>query len=404
MENITEYQPLDFPTLQENYKGISTSYTLVQQGYTANISCMTSSSPTINLNNSASLEHTFETPSGAFNYTLQTWSWSTNCSGNEEYYAGEVNILTSNNGLFGGRIGNGLFATSVCFFQNFSGPSNQSFLFLMQSPNNSGYNNSYFMANPNLPTVCQFTPIITTLEVQYNDSGTANINRVLYQALPPDDSWPLASIEGFVIWGAYFLAQGPYSNSLADDPLDMAKVMNYQIPNNDVTPILEQYLRGIFEYMGSVMSTLVTSFLSPDGEPLPDDMSIQISGTMNVQTVGWKLHPRTHGIALAVITIVTMVTAAAGIFAIVETNRHEAARESLQRGSFAEFDPTNLMDVLVASSMGNLGEALSQPMSEEHRKKLTVELSVTDGGQTVLNVRADVVDDDDGKGKLVFRP
>ena len=148
----------------------------------------------------------------------------------------------------------------------------------------------------------------------------------------------------------------------------------------------------------------MTSFLSPDGEPLPDDMSIQISGTMNVQTVGWKLHPRTHGIALAVITIVTMVTAAAGIFAIVETNRHEAARESLQRGSFAEFDPTNLMDVLVASSMGNLGEALSQPMSEEHRKKLTVELSVTDGGQTVLNVRADVVDDDDGKGKLVFRP
>ena len=144
MENITEFQPLDFPTLQENYKGISTSYTLVQQGYTANISCMTSSSPTINLNNSASLEHTFETPSGAFNYTLQTWSWSTNCSGNEGYCrylphsawcfnlifsvdAGEVNILTSNNGLFGGRIGNGLFATSVCFFQNFSGPSNQSF-------------------------------------------------------------------------------------------------------------------------------------------------------------------------------------------------------------------------------------------------------------------------------------
>ena len=112
----------------------------------------------------------------------------------------------------------------------------------MQSPNNSGYNNSYFMANPNLPTVCQFTPIITTLEVQYNDSGTANINRVLYQALPPDDSWPLASIEGFVIWGAYFLAQGPYSNSLADDPLDMAKVMNYQIPNNDVTPILVSIL------------------------------------------------------------------------------------------------------------------------------------------------------------------
>ena len=131
---------LDFPTPRQDHQGLSTSYTLTQQGYTADISCMTSSSPTITLDNSGSAEHTFDTPLRTFDYTLETWSWSTNCSGNGEYCrylfrsgwyfplifsldTGEANLLTSNVS----PVGNGLFATSVCFYQDFFGPSNHSF-------------------------------------------------------------------------------------------------------------------------------------------------------------------------------------------------------------------------------------------------------------------------------------
>ena len=129
-----------FSTPPQDYQRLSASYTLTQQGYTANISCMTSSSPTITLDNSNSAEHTVVTPSLTFDYTLETWSWSTNCSGNGEYCrylfrsgwyfplissldTGEANLWTTN----GGPVGNGLFATSVCFYQDFFGPSNHSF-------------------------------------------------------------------------------------------------------------------------------------------------------------------------------------------------------------------------------------------------------------------------------------
>ena len=107
---------------------------------------------------------------------------------------------------------------------------------LMQSPNNSSYSEQYFSANPNLPVVCQVTPMVTTLEVHYNQSGLANVTQVLEHTLLPYDSWPLASIPGVVIWATYFLAQGPYSNSLADGLLEAIQLGNATV--GGITPVL----------------------------------------------------------------------------------------------------------------------------------------------------------------------
>jgi hypothetical protein len=259
----------------------------------------------------------------------------------------------------------------------------------MQSPNNSGYSDSYFSANPNLPIVCQVTPMVTTVQVQYNQSATANVNSILDRVPLPDDCWPFASIQGSAIWAAYLFGQGPYSNSFADDPLEAAYLLNYT--PNDITPLLEQYLRGIFEYMGSGIRATIIENLSLQG-PFPTNMAFPISGTMNVQTVGWRSHPRTHGIALAVITFVTIVTAAFGVYALLAARHLKATRSALQGAGTRPFDPTSLMDVLTASSMGSLSSALSQPMSDEYREKLMVELAVENGGQSVLNARVDVSD------------
>ena len=295
---------------------------------------------------------------------------------------------------------------------------------LMQSTNNyPGYHPFY-----NLPTVCQVTPLVTTVEVQYNQSGLVNVNKVLEQALLPDDCWPLASYQATAIWSGYLLAQGPYSNSLADDVVEMVLMVN---PPNSVALALilvstcatlvwyahlmvkqEQYLQGIVEYAGSVMLSVspyppvlannVQQMLRRTATQLleyrlngqvPDNMTVPITGTMTVQVVGWQFHPRTHGIALAVITMITVVTAAAGIFALLEANSQKTGRDSLQRGSAAGFDPTNLMDVLVASSNGSLASALSQPSDEKEREKMVVELGVTVEGQSMLNTRTDGADD-----------
>ncbi|KAN0076797.1 hypothetical protein V8E55_010652 [Tylopilus felleus] len=302
-----------------------------------------SSSPNITLNTPVEIE----IPS---NYNLQMWSWSTNCSGNAESYTGDVNLLTINDGF----LGNGLFATSVCFFQDFYGPSNQSF------------------RNPNLPMVCEVIPVVTTVAVQYYKNGLISVGRIRNRTLLPDDSWPLAWYQGFTLWLIYVICQSPYSNSLADD---------INMYPTDFAPALT---------------------LESEGQGPPDNMTIPFTGTVTVVLVGWISNPRTHCIALGVITLVTIMTVVSGSFALPEANKEKTVRDSLD---IAGFDPTSLMDVLVASSMGNLASVLSERAAEEEgkaeeecnaekerrakeeleREKLVIKLLVTDseGGQPV---------------------
>ncbi|KAF8142080.1 hypothetical protein EV363DRAFT_1150848 [Boletus edulis] len=386
---------LKFQGLHEKYKGLSRTYTLVQQGYTANVSCTMSHSPTITLNNTASMKRTFETPSERrLDYNIQTWSWSTNCSANAEYW--EVDIVASNHRHSSKFIATGLLATSVCFYQDFSGPSNQSFLVLMHPMGNLNYTDYFAVAKRNLHTICQVTPMMTTVEMQYNESGTGNVSKIHAQAQLSKDARHLVLFPALEIWKAYFLAQGPYSNSMADDIIS--------IDHHNITFVLEHYLRGIIEYLGSVSlsnAVLLTTHHqqreravatytlthTDTGHPLPEDMTIPFNGTMHVHTVGWRFHPRTHSISLAAITLVTGVTAASGMFALMQMLRGfgTGTGTGISTINIVALDPTNLMDLLVASSMGSLANALSQCEVEEDRENLRVELTVTDEGQFVLN-------------------
>ena len=143
--------------------------------------------------------------------------------------------------------------------------------------------------------------------------------------------------------------------------------------------------------------------LESEGQGLSDDMTIPFTGTMNVALVGQKFNLRIHGIALGLVTLVTIMMTMSGSFALLEANKQKMVRDSLERGSAARFDPTSLMDVLVASSMGNLASVLSEHEAEEDLKELVVKLGVTDGSQFVLNAHADDADDIGGepKGKAV---
>lgn len=107
---------------------------------------------------------------------------------------------------------------------------------------------------------------------------------------------------------------------------------------------------------------------------------------MNVHTMGWTFHLRTHGIPLAVITLVTIATTASGTYALMEANRQNPVWDTFLKDSVVVLDPTNLMDVLVASSTGSLASALSQCEFDEDRENLWVGLGVVES-QPALNVR-----------------
>ena len=129
----------------------------------------------------------------------------------------------------------------------------------------------------------------------------------------------------------------------------------------------------------------MTDFLRGSEQSLPNNMTTPFNGTMNVVTIGWTFHQRTHGVALAAITLVTLVTASFGIFALVEANSRNAVHDPPRKGGTVAFNPTDMVDVLMASSTGNLLDALSQRKVKKDSENLRVRLAVTDEGQFALN-------------------
>ena len=105
--------------------------------------------------------------------------------------------------------------------------------------------------------------------------------------------------------------------------------------------------------------------LESEGQGPPDNMTIPYTGTVTVVLIGWISNPQTHCIALGVITLVTIMTVVSGGFALLEVNKQKTVCDSLD---IAGFNPTSLMDILVASSMGNLASILSEHAAEEEGK------------------------------------
>ena len=134
----------------------------------------------------------------------------------------------------------------------------------------------------------------------------------------------------------------------------------------------------------------VATSLTSHSQPLLRNMSVPFNGIMKVQTMGWTFHPKTHGAALGLITLVTVVTVGFGVFALMEPNNQKSVPtttsvgDSYQKGSIQVpvFDPTNLMDVLVASSRGpgSLSDALLHCKTEGDRDRLKVGITLTDKG------------------------
>ena len=109
---------------------------------------------------------------------------------------------------------------------------------VMYSPNNSHYSDFYFATYPDLPIICEVTPMITTVRVQYNENGLVNVTSILNQTQLPNDGWPLIWYQGGNIWAAYFLSQGLYSNSLADSLIQEVESYSSSHPPTNGSAIL----------------------------------------------------------------------------------------------------------------------------------------------------------------------
>ncbi|KAH7919310.1 hypothetical protein BV22DRAFT_1023213 [Leucogyrophana mollusca] len=387
--------------LDVNYQGLSRNYSMIQQGYTANVTCQqwnldyrqpptgppmweSSSYGSILVGNWNPFDE-----SGA-NYTLRKWDWETLCptgiwAGKLHVYdvtlmtiADENDVVLSNTGLIPARL---------CASQTLDGNATaQQFILVLQG----------MYAYDFIPqTICQVVPIYTTVRVDYS-GGIISVSEIINQT-KPDASGVNAFPSAYAadtINARFYTAQNLWGNTIGDS---LSSIFSTQeVQNGDanaiLNAILEDYLVGVIEFMG----TYLRSGFSADGNfpnnELPSNMSIPFSGTMQVETIGWAYDSYTYLLALVPTTVVALLTIAAALFRPSQGSGFtgEGDGDSDVIGGTVPFNPADSLHVIMASSAGSLSQALAgfRTTAVSDNENVRVRLGFTADGRRAL-----VVDD-----------
>ncbi|KAG2110505.1 uncharacterized protein F5147DRAFT_126459 [Suillus discolor] len=311
-------------------QGISTNYSITQQGLTANVTCQ----PIDRSQNTFSVTpYPVPGPTGS-NMTFITWETVANCSGN-------LNSITSFTvGNANGQPDNateGLLPTVVC-----------------PSPQNTTAFNPYkfdiFMSGlykySFLPTiVCEVVPYLTTVNVTYN-GGIISVDRISeYSGSTSSSNFPLSQFIATVMNYQATSNQAVVKNTVGDF-LTAYGTSNVSVMYSE----LEDYWRGIAEFS----STQLRSGYSASG--VPSDMARSTSGMMYIETYGWRSRSRTFILLLVVITLIWLATVLAAGYSLVQEKA---------TASDPSFDFSDPVDLIIAASGGRLGPQLHDEDDEE---------------------------------------
>ncbi|KAG1805599.1 hypothetical protein EV424DRAFT_1430239 [Suillus variegatus] len=311
-------------------QGVSKNYSITQQGLTANVTCQ----PIDRSQNGFSVTPYPVPGYTGFNMSFITWVAVANCSGN-------INSITSFTvGNANGQADNateGLLPTVVC-----------------PSPQNSTAFNPYkfdiFMSGlykySFLPTiVCEVTPYLTTVNVTYN-GGIISVDRIAESSGSTSSSnFPLSQYIATVMNYQASSNQAVVKNTVGDF-LTAYGTSNVSVMYSE----LEDYWRGIAEFS----STQLRSGYSASG--VPSNMARSTSGTMYIETYGWRSRSRTFILLLVVITLIWLATVLAAGYSLVQ--------EKIT-ASDPSFDFSDPVDLIIAASGGRLGSQLHDEDDEE---------------------------------------
>ncbi|KDQ51038.1 hypothetical protein JAAARDRAFT_199429 [Jaapia argillacea MUCL 33604] len=345
--------------------GFTSNYSLLQQGFSADVSCEQPSEdyigpPTLNTSS-----YTFpitprgpgDTDASLRNYTQ--WSWFLNCAVGT--VPPDYNQVTANNT-------DGIFWGSVCPFQNTSstntsGHDSSSHLAVM-----AGGGNSYNFLNG---TICTIKPKLTTVRVDY--TSVVNISEtVTSQTHVPIDFNSQYNISKFDIgqytartfMALFYGSQSLWGNSIGNG---ISSVYSSQPQSQNGTSqeqeallngILEDYLRGLVEFAATdLRSGFSTSGVFPD-DKIPENMTVSYNGTLFAGTMGWQHHE--SSISFFILIPMT-VTAILSIVMVCLSLKYRQGYEDVtvrgKNGSPESFDPTHALHLILASSGRGLADA-----------------------------------------------
>ncbi|KAJ6490034.1 hypothetical protein C8R45DRAFT_1139016 [Mycena sanguinolenta] len=223
--------------------------------------------------------------------------------------------------------------------------------------------------------VCTVAPKVTSVQVDYSDTGTINSTR-LTDGEPADVTGPAGLTARF--------AQGTSNNVMGDEIRALIEEVDPEFQDSSVTFAVEAYIRGVTEYSGSVLRGCLTAPNGAFTEGVPTNMAMSTDGVLYGQIVGW--------LEISFDTFYVMIpgtlVAIATIWIVLTTLAHHSGDPEGE-----SFNPANTMHIVAASAAGGLQNVFTgtEVTALKGAEDVHVVLQSLAGGPPALYVQAGMV-------------
>ncbi|TFY80011.1 hypothetical protein EWM64_g3998 [Hericium alpestre] len=267
--------------------------------------------------------------------------------------------------------GNTIYVVStLCLFQNMSssptsGPDPSTHLFVLLG---QGSNYSFIG-----PTVCSIKPVLTTARVEYGPTiNVSDITSTRILAEPPTsaNAAALGSLVVSVMNGRVSSSQTLTSNTFGDNLSAVFQSVRIggggDADNAVLNKILEAYIKGAAEFMGTVVRTGLSAKGVWPNDQIPATMTAETIGHLRAETIGFNYESTVGFVTLLPTSSITIVSIVLTVYSFTrrpgewddETKATGIGGGIDMRGngrpSSSEFDPTNPFHLIVAASAGGM--------------------------------------------------
>ncbi|KAJ6550183.1 hypothetical protein B0H19DRAFT_1265044 [Mycena capillaripes] len=329
-------------------KGLSSRYSLLQQGFTADVTCEIAD------------VRPDTTPSLAlFNDTVRDWNVRTQDELVSFFQLSSGCVVSESDGT--------QLNTSYAYT---AGPD-PNYILMVGCPAASGTYTLIFVGSGRyaftrttvrnglfrrlltrnlLTQACTLSPKVTAVQVDYSDAAPFSgiINTTTFTGGAVADVGGPAGLNAVnTIYNMALFSQAVYSNIMGDQLFSVLQDVdgNGLFLDEDILIAMEEYIRGVTEYSGSVIRACLSANNGTFIDGVPLDMSTTSEGFFYTETVGW-LHVSAStiwelipGTIIAIATICTVLMAVA----------HHAGDP---KG--VAFDPSNAMHLVSVAAAGGL--------------------------------------------------
>ncbi|KAK6966839.1 hypothetical protein R3P38DRAFT_3512069 [Favolaschia claudopus] len=313
-------------------RGLAATYSLVQQGFTADVSCRPwqgdtdQSAPPLNLDTGIMTQSSLDDQKSRDSANNITFAFlSSDCPNMDVELPLNYSQIYTTTGV-------------PNYISMIACPAGDSIELIFNAGSNGTYN---FLAT----TICTVKPRITRVRVSYSD--TINITSAVYADTNLDITGPATMAATQTLFSMAFFSQGVVSNTMGEQLMfSIGDVDGIYFTEKTILQSLETYVRGVAEFSSTAtcLSSNKTFMAS-----LPSSAKMNISEGMHyTQTIGWK---RTAvGITLLQLlpgAIIAFVTIYAVVVAVASTHHIEDLP-----GDY--FDPSDPMHLVAASAAGGM--------------------------------------------------